>query len=185
MHENPHNFGATPVPTSKWTPGSALRSGWSSQSSFDGRRGVPGVYCRSFSATLGVGASGSDRLQTPADVSLWLFGVGLTSELCNVTVPFFRRARDLREAIHRLLIATSLDEPLAEADRLAVNEHARQPRRQWQLTADWKKEPLCPTDAVAAALAAIAVDAVNTLTTHHYNPARSLGDPVSTTRTWV
>jgi len=124
-----------------------------------------GAYCLSFSASVeGKGSLVSDKLQSRADLARWLVGIGLAAEPCVVAIPMLRRARDLREAIRRLLLAARRDEPLPAVDRLTVNTYARQPRVRWQLTADWRREPYAATDAVEAALATIVVDAVNVLT---------------------
>lgn len=104
-----------------------------------------------------------DQLSAPADLARWLAAAGVPRPPRTVTAAELRRARDLREALYRLVHAVMAGRALPARDLRVVNAVAAHPPPEPRLGADggltWRAgEP------ARAALAFLARDAIDLLT---------------------
>jgi predicted RNA-binding Zn ribbon-like protein len=109
-------------------------------------------------------AGGHERLTSTSRLADWLELTGLGSGL-PVTEGSLRQARELREAIYRILLARLSKTAVARADAVLVNGHARAGAPIPQLSLD---DPFGPSalepDRIGAALAVIAQDGIDLVT---------------------
>lgn len=129
-------------------------------------RFASGRLCLAFCATVGERWRRSfERLRTPEDLGRWVNQAGLTAwTLVSVTARLLREARELREAIYRLVRAAMAGTTGRKPDRDLLNTWARRPPVSPQLAARSRRELWAGPNPVAAALATIAADAVDLLT---------------------
>lgn len=114
-----------------------------------------------------------EKLEQPADLDAWLVGGGLIDS-SQATASDLTDARDLREAIWRL-VDRSLDgrEPRA-ADRQTLNDWAIRSPALPQLNADWSMGSQTSL-GIPGALSAVARDAVELLGGPHRDRIRHCG----------
>ncbi|KAA2260070.1 CGNR zinc finger domain-containing protein [Solihabitans fulvus] len=106
-----------------------------------------------------------DLLLEPADLAEWFELAGLLAEPARVTADHLASARELREAVDRTSLALAAGRPVDRADLRVINRHAwahRQPPPQLRMDADGvlRAHRAAVGDPVAAALGAVAADAV-------------------------
>lgn len=124
-----------------------------------------GRLCLAYCATVGERWRRSfERLRTPKDLSRWLVAAGLTDGLVRVTAPQLHEARELREAIYRLVRAAMAGESETRRDHEVLNKFARRRALSPQIGADGSRELWSGGGAAGAALATVAADAVDLLT---------------------
>src|SRR5829696_5198354 len=125
-----------------------------------------GRLCLSFCATVGERwRRNFERLRTTEDLGRWLNRAGLNpSGDVAATARLLRDARDLREAIYRLVRAAMAGQAGGEADRELLNAWARRPPVSPQLGADNRREIWTGLHPAIAGLATVAADAVDLLT---------------------
>lgn len=100
-----------------------------------------------------------EQLRDPDDLRRWITGAGLLAEVPPVGAAELDQARDLREAVHRLL-RDRLDGTAFDSDALAVvNGWAARPGRRIALTGDGT----AASGDTAAALADLARSAIAVL----------------------
>lgn len=140
-------------------------------------RFTSGRLCLAFCATVGERWRRSfERLRGPSDLSRWLAEAGLAHEDVPVTRERLHGARELREAIYRLVRAAMAGEPGRNADRALLNEYARRPPVSSQLGPEGRRELWTGRDA-AAGLASVALDAVDMLTSDSVSRVRECAAP--------
>lgn len=129
-------------------------------------RFTPGRLCLAFCATVGERwRRNFERLRTPEDLSRWLDEAGLTaSTLASVTPRLLREARDLREAIYRLVRAAMAGTRGRKPDRDLLNAWARRQPVSPQLATKNRREVWTGLHPATAGLATVAADAVDLLT---------------------
>jgi predicted RNA-binding Zn ribbon-like protein len=116
-----------------------------------------------FLATLGRRAgSPLERLAVPADLSRWLAEAGIAAAP-GVSSDLLDDARELREAIRRVLECAREDRPSTASDLRLVNKWARSPVTAPQIEPDFTCVPVGP-DPVTGALAHIARETVELVT---------------------
>ena len=141
-------------------------------------RFTSGRLCLAFCATVGERWRRSfERLRAPADLTRWLVEAGLADAPVEVTSLQLEAARRLREAVYRLVRAALAGEPGSGADRDVVNEHARHPPVATQIGPDGGPLLWTGRDAVPAALATVARDAVDLLTSGAVDRVRECDAP--------
>ncbi|MEJ8279283.1 CGNR zinc finger domain-containing protein [Pseudonocardia sp. DW16-2] len=118
------------------------------------------VLATSFTATLTERCGDAvERIPTPQRLADWLAVSGLAVGSC--TPQDLTRARELREAIHRVATATALGEPLPAAAVAVLNDHSARGHAAAVLTPEGERRwRLGPASAVADALGVLAADAV-------------------------
>ncbi|WP_043783280.1 CGNR zinc finger domain-containing protein [Amycolatopsis rifamycinica] len=119
-----------------------------------------------FTATVGMRRTdgGFERLPDPAALGRWFTEAGLTPEDPPCTVADLTAARELREAVYRLMLGRLTGDPAAEADVATVNRWAAHPPPVTALHVTPEGLRARPASAtVPALLAAIAADAVAVL----------------------
>ena len=99
-----------------------------------------------------------ELLAEPRDLGRWLVAAGLATRAPELTASDVDHARELREAIYRIATSCVHHQPLAPADRAAVNRWAALPAPAPQLAPDGGLAWI--GGGVDAMLAAIARDAV-------------------------
>lgn len=77
-----------------------------------------------------------DLLTAPAALDEWLIAAGLLDSAAQCDAAALARAVELREAVYRLALATSVGEPWRDADRVLVNRIADGPKPSIALRAD-------------------------------------------------
>ena len=109
---------STPPPAS--APQGELRDGFKFRS---------GRLALDLPATLAgrLRAEPKDLLAVPRDLGRWLVAAGLAPKPPEVSEEELRQARELREALYRLALATARKEGLAARDRTLVNRWAAEP----------------------------------------------------------
>lgn len=128
-------------------------------------RFASGRLCLAFCATVGERWRRSfERLRTSTDLAAWLLQAGLTDDVVSCTPELLTEARELREAIYRLVRAAMADEPYEDEDRNLVNDHARRRAVAAQIAPDGSRQVRAGRPAAAAGLASVALDAVDLLT---------------------
>lgn len=129
-------------------------------------RFTSGRLCLALCATVGERwRRAFERLLGPEDLSRWFVEAGVFSRHVGVTDRELRDARQLREAIYRMVLAAKDGEPLADPDRRLVNRFARQPSVPAQINTAGRREPWMGPDSLAQGLATVASDAIDLLTT--------------------
>ncbi|PPJ32493.1 hypothetical protein C5E45_05700 [Nocardia nova] len=68
------------------------------------------------------------KAKRPAALDEWLIAAGVLDSAARCDAAALARAVELREAVYRLALATSLGEPWRDADRLLVNRIADGPK---------------------------------------------------------
>jgi predicted RNA-binding Zn ribbon-like protein len=112
-------------------------------------------------------ASPQERLTSTAALAQWLATNGLRDrDAPPPTDGDLRRVRDLREAIHRLALATATGGPSAADDICTVNAEALTPPRM-RLTADQRLTRSATTEGIDDVTALLARDAIDLLTGPH------------------
>lgn len=100
-----------------------------------------------------------EQLRSPADLARWRAEAGLGESRAAVTGADLADARDLREAIYRLMLAHIGGARLPARDLVTVNAAARRPCRTPRLGAggelSWE-----PGEPISAALSTVARDAI-------------------------
>lgn len=116
-----------------------------------------------FLATLGDRAGKRvERLPEPSDLSRWLTEAGL-ADSPRTSSRALTEARELREAIYRVLGCARNGARTPTTDLKLVNEWARRPVAAPQIGRDFGRASVGP-DAVTGALAQIARDSVDLVT---------------------
>jgi predicted RNA-binding Zn ribbon-like protein len=116
-----------------------------------------------FLATLGGRAGGQiERLATPRDLSRWLAEAGVAGA-APASRELLDAARELREAIRRVLGCAREGGRPAAPDVALVNEWARSPVPAWQIGRDFERVSV-GTDPVTGALAQVARESVELVT---------------------
>lgn len=104
-----------------------------------------------------------EQLRSPSDLARWTVEAGLLPRRPSVTVDETQGARELREAIYRILGACVENGPVPRVALRVLNDAARHPDRVPQLTSSgvvrWDA-----IEPVAAALATVARDAIDLVT---------------------
>lgn len=77
-----------------------------------------------------------DLLTAPAALDEWLVAAGLLDSAAQCDAAGLARAVELREAVYRLALASSVGEPWRDADRVLVNRIADGPKPSIALRAD-------------------------------------------------
>ena len=129
-------------------------------------RFTSGRLCLSFCATVGERwRRNFERLRTTEDVSRWLMQAGLNPSAHAAVRPgLLLDARELREAIYRLVRSAMSGQTGSEADREVLNAWARHAPVSPQLGANQERELWTGPHPAAAGIATVAVDAVDLLT---------------------
>lgn len=130
----------------------------------DAFRFVGGRVSVNFTATLGLRWRNPpvERLPAPADLARWFVEAGLTDSTVPVSASTLRGARELREALYRLMQRRVGQEPPDGRSVDVVNRWAATSPPALQLTADGTgKRLLAPT--AAGLLALVARDGVDLL----------------------
>jgi predicted RNA-binding Zn ribbon-like protein len=125
-----------------------------------------GALSTDFVATVGRRlAGGHERLTNGARLSEWLVHAELAVSHAPVSDRGLQQARDLREAIYRLVLSRIARRPAAVADVRAINEWARRraPAPQLSMAESFTLQPH-DEGGVETALGAIARDAVKVVT---------------------
>jgi predicted RNA-binding Zn ribbon-like protein len=135
-----------------------------------------GPLCFEFTATVrGRGARPVDRIATGADLLRWLDAAGLLTTPATADEKLLTRAHELREAIHRAGLAVAAGAVPDARDEALLNRWAGRSSAT-RVLAHGRAAWVFPTDRpVHAALALVAVDAVETLGGDH--PIRTCADP--------
>jgi predicted RNA-binding Zn ribbon-like protein len=122
-----------------------------------------GRLCLDFAATLGKRYRGGiERLPAPPDLARWIH-VALSVDVdTSVTSAQLISARELREAVYRLVHPATRDRP-QRADVAVVNAWAARPDFVRELDAAARSVILRATRSVEPGLAAVARDAVDLL----------------------
>jgi predicted RNA-binding Zn ribbon-like protein len=137
-----------------------------------------GRVCLSFCGTVGERWRRSfERLRAPADLGRWLVAAGLADDEPRVTPELLRGAHVLREAIFRLVQAAMAGADGRDTDRAAVNDFARRRPVAAQIGTAGTRQLWTGRDAASAGLAAVAVDAVDLLTSRAIGRVRECDAP--------
>ncbi len=137
-----------------------------------------GRLCLAFCATVGERWRRSfERLRAPDDLGRWLVQAGLGEGAVPVTTEVLDEARELREAVYRLVRAAMAGQRGQPADRELVNAAARHPAVALQFDRDGDRRLWTGEDPARAGLAAVAVDAVELLTGADVGRVRECGAP--------
>jgi predicted RNA-binding Zn ribbon-like protein len=126
-----------------------------------------GRPCLNLTATLGRRhAEPVERIPDDEALVDWLVAAEVLPPAACVTVPPGRlhQARELRETVYRLVVATMTGLPFARADVARVNAVAARPDLAPQLRAGRRVTSWGDRDPVDAALASLARDAVDLVT---------------------
>lgn len=125
-----------------------------------------GRLCLAFCATVGERwRRNFERLRSTDDLRRWLTEAGLNPPSdAPVTPRLLREARDLREAIYRLIRDAMAGQTGSRADRELLNSWARRSPVAPQLGANNQREIRSGAHPAAAGLATVALDAVDLLT---------------------
>lgn len=116
-----------------------------------------------FLATLGRRAGSQiERLASPDDLSRWIAEAGIAAAP-TASREQLDDARELREAIRRVLACGRDGRPPGESDLMLVNEWARHPLVAQQIGPDFERVSVGP-DLVSGALAHIARESVELVT---------------------
>lgn len=123
-----------------------------------------GRLCLNFTATLAERHGASfDRWRSPADLARWCAEAGLLA-LAKAGTADLGKARDLREAIYRVIELRHAGRPPKPADIALVNNWAVQPVAAPLLDGKGAGITYAARDPFAANLAAIARDAIDLVT---------------------
>jgi predicted RNA-binding Zn ribbon-like protein len=135
-----------------------------------------GRLCLAFCATVGERWRRSfERLRAPDDLGRWLVQAGLGEGAVPVTTEVLDEARELREAVYRLVRAAMAGQRGQPADCELVNAAARHPAVALQFDRDGDRRLWTGEDPARAGLAAVAVDAVELLTGADVGRVRECG----------
>ena len=102
-----------------------------------------------------------EQLAEPADLGLWLFVAGVLDGTPEVRASELVAARQLREAIYRLVCPSDTGSAMVEADVATLNGWAARPGVHLQLSGDARSAAriaACPVEAGLSALAADTID---------------------------
>ena len=126
---------------------------------------VGGRVALDFVATLGKRDSDRiERLRVPGDLERWARHAGIADRVADADETALERARDLREAIHRLVLVQLNGAPTGASDVAVVNAWAGLDAPSGVLVAvegGFRREP--PSTTADGLLAAVARDAVDLL----------------------
>ncbi|MEV4543228.1 CGNR zinc finger domain-containing protein [Micromonospora echinaurantiaca] len=136
-------------------------------------RFVGGRVSVDFTATHGLRwrDPGVERIPAPADLARWFIAAGLTDSTVPVSASTLRGARELREALYRLLRDRVLGAPVDRRAVEVVNRWAAKAPPAVQLTADGKAKRLAAPTA-GSLLALVARDGVDLLGGPHADRLR-------------
>lgn len=131
-------------------------------------RFTSGRLCLAFCATVGERWNRNfERLRTPEDLSRWLDEAGLVTDTpARVAPRLLQEARELREAIYRLVRAAMAGARGRKLDRDLLNAWARQQPVSPQLATRNRREVWTGLHPAKAGLATVAADAVDLLTSN-------------------
>jgi predicted RNA-binding Zn ribbon-like protein len=123
-----------------------------------------GRLCLNFTATLAQRHGASfDRWQAPTDLARWCAAAGLLAP-ARIAATDLAKARNLREAIYRLVQARASGRAAKPADIALVNNWAAQPVAAPLLDANAAGITFTARDPLAANLSAVARDAIDLVT---------------------
>jgi predicted RNA-binding Zn ribbon-like protein len=141
-------------------------------------RFTSGRLCLALCATVGERwRRNFERLRGPEDLSRWLEQADLAAGVPAVSARLLREARELREAIYRLVRAAMAGHPGDRSDRDVVNAWARRPPISWQLDEENRRQVWTGPRSAAAGLAAVAADAVDLLSSPSIGRVRECDAP--------
>lgn len=141
-------------------------------------RFASGRLCLAFCATVGERwRRAFERLRTPEDLSRWLVAAGLSAAPVPVSRGVLRDARELREAVYRLVRSAMAGVDGSEDDRALVNAWARRPPIARQIGLDGDAQLWTGRAAGGAGLATVALDAVDLLTSSAIGRVRECAAP--------
>lgn len=128
-------------------------------------RFTSGRLCLAFCATVGERwRRNFERLRAPEDLGRWLGEAELVTDApVPVTTRLLAEARELREAIYRLVRAAMAGEAGRETDRDLLNAWARRSSVSYQLAEHGRRQVWAGSHPATAGLATVAVDAVDLL----------------------
>ncbi|MDA8310021.1 MAG: ABATE domain-containing protein [Actinomycetota bacterium] len=133
--------------------------GWELQFRFSSGR-----LCLAFCATVGERWRRSfERLREPIDLGRWVVAAGLVEHAPNVDARLLDEARELREAIYRLVRAAIDRQPSGPADRDLLNTWAATADLAPRLAADGTRVYQAGRALARSCLATVARDAVDLL----------------------
>ena len=137
-----------------------------------------GRLCLAFCATVGERWRRSfERLRTPSDLARWVIAADLVTDEPRVTEGDLRGARELREAIYRLVRAAMAEAAGNEADRDLLNAWARYSDLAPQVDASRGRVLWAGVRPLRACLATVARDAVGLLTGAEITRVRECAAP--------
>ena len=137
-----------------------------------------GRLCLAFCATVGERWRRSfERLRTPSDLARWVIAADLVTDEPRVTEGDLRGARELREAIYRLVRAAMAEAAGNEADRDLLNAWARYSDLAPQVDASRGRVLWAGVRPLRACLATVARDAVDLLTGAEITRVRECAAP--------
>jgi len=136
-----------------------------------------------FLVTVGARGAGKnlEKLQTPVDLARWLFAASkLDVATAELTDADLLTARALREAIHRSVTSRQAQGAVDAADIALINRLAESPTPWLQLSSDGRtiERGASPGHAAAAALSAVARDAIELLGSSLLGRVRCCANPV-------
>ncbi|MFE9694154.1 CGNR zinc finger domain-containing protein [Micromonospora sp. NPDC005806] len=120
-----------------------------------------------------------ERIPAPADLARWFLEAGLTDIPVPVSASTLRGARELREALYRLMRGRALEEPLDRRAIDLVNRWAAKAPPAIRLTADGSAKLLVAPTADGL-LAFVARDGVDLLGGSHANRLRECSSDTCT-----
>ncbi len=120
-----------------------------------------------------------ERIPAPADLARWFIEVGLTDNTVPVSASTLRSARELREALYRLMHGRVFQEPPDRQAIDAVNRWAAKAPPAVQLTANGSAKRLMEATA-GSLLAFVARDGVDLLGGPHANRLRECSSETCT-----
>ncbi|MDO3703176.1 ABATE domain-containing protein [Micromonospora sp. C28SCA-DRY-2] len=142
---------------------------------------VGGRVSVDFTATYGLRwrDPGVERIPAPADLARWFTEAGLTDTTVPVSTPTLRGARELREALYRLMRGRVFGEPPDRRAVDVVNRWAAKAPPAIRLTADGAATRLVEPTA-GALLALVARDGVDLLGGSHAGRLRECSSDTCT-----
>lgn len=141
-------------------------------------RFTSGRLCLAFCATVGERWRRSfERLLTPGDLAEWIVRADLSGEVVPVADQHLQDARALRESIYRLVRAAMVGGRPSVADQTVLNGFARHPQVGLQISRSGSRQPWVGEQAASAALASVAIDAIDLLTSDAIGRVRECAAP--------